>query len=178
MAREPFLSFREHECSSQPLIYTQGFNYDYINSHNVLLCCGHPSWDVHVPPCCVAFTSMLYITKTPRALLNNGIQSDYICSLTFLSGQRLHSSKTHTTPSRHKPATLNFQKKNKSHASLFSNNKSKCRCCCILPSLDLLTRGHRLDAWQGELLGTCHSTSGGCSHNTSGIWLSGASSQC
>lgn len=29
----------------------------------------------------------------------------------FVPGQRINSSKTHTTPCRHKPAALNFQKK-------------------------------------------------------------------
>lgn len=42
MAREPFLSFSENECSKQTVIYTQGFNYDYINCHNFLLCHKHP----------------------------------------------------------------------------------------------------------------------------------------
>lgn len=77
-----------------------------------------------------------------------------ICRLTFLSGQRLHSSKTHTTPSCHKPATLNFQTENKWHQ--FSATMSANTDCCILLSLHLLTGGQRLNASQGELLGTCH----------------------
>lgn len=87
------------------------------------------------------------------------------CSLTFLLGQRLHSPKTHTTPSRHKPTALNFQKKT---CLSFSFNRSKR---CILLSFHLLTGRQSLNPSEDEVNRTCHSTSGGRSHYACGIWL-------
>lgn len=81
---------------------------------------------------------------------------------TFTLFQNSH----HTQP----PQTRHFEfpKENK-HRRFLSNSKSKCRFCILVY--------FRPNAPQSELRGTCHSTSGGCSHNASGIWLSGARGQ-
>lgn len=168
MAREPFLSFSEHECGQQPVIYTQGFNYDYINSHNFSLCCELPGGDV-----VLAFIHPPYITKQTqhreRWLISDSMQPDIFCLANVYTLPKLIPHPAAANP------LLKISKR-KQDASLFGSDESECRCC-ILPSLHLLTGGHRL--YRSERTGTCHSTSGGCSHNHLEFdFRGGASSQC
>lgn len=67
-------------------------------------------------------------TSTGPWAVNDGILGTPR-SLRFFSGQRLHSSKTHTTPSCRKAATLSFHLKT-SHIT-FQQHESKCRCCSL-----------------------------------------------